>query len=72
MKPPCKNPILGYGWPSWSAIATQDRTIPPELQRRMAERAGSTTVEIENGHMLPMTSPADVAALIRQAAEALD
>lgn len=58
--------------PSWSAIATQDRTIPPELQRRMSERAGSTVVEIDNGHMLPMTSAAEVASIIRQAAQALD
>lgn len=58
--------------PSWSAIATEDLTIEPGLQRRMAERAGSTIVEIENGHMLPMTSPDEVAALIQRAAEALD
>ncbi|WP_223162912.1 alpha/beta fold hydrolase [Roseivivax sediminis] len=58
--------------PSWSAIATEDRTIAPELQRRMAERAGSTVVEIENGHMLPMTSPDEVAEVIAQAAEAVE
>ncbi|SFH45520.1 Pimeloyl-ACP methyl ester carboxylesterase [Palleronia marisminoris] len=58
--------------PSWSVIATLDRTIPPDLQRQMSERAGSTVVEIENGHMLTMTNPADVADVIRQAAEAVD
>jgi len=58
--------------PSWSIVATLDRTIAPSLQRQMAERAGSTLVEIENGHMLPMTNPDDVAYVIRQAAEALD
>jgi len=58
--------------PSWSLIATLDRTIAPSLQRQMAERAGSTLVEIENGHMLPMTNPDAVADVIRQAAEALD
>jgi pimeloyl-ACP methyl ester carboxylesterase len=67
--------ITAAAWqekPSWSAIATEDRTIPPELQRQMAERAGSTMVEINNGHMLPMTSPNEVAALIRQAAESVE
>lgn len=72
--------ILGYeaiaaAWsekPSWTAIATEDRVIAPGLQRQMAERAGSTVVEIDNGHMLPMTSPDEVAELIRQAAEALE
>lgn len=72
--------ILGYeltaaAWtekPSWSAVALQDRTIPPALQQQMSERAGSTIVEIDNGHMLPMTSPDEVAALIMQAAEAVE
>ncbi|TGN51308.1 alpha/beta hydrolase [Paracoccus liaowanqingii] len=58
--------------PSWAAIATEDRTISPELQRRMSVRAGSTVIEIENGHMLPMTSPDEVAELIAQAAEAVE
>ncbi|WP_249692255.1 alpha/beta hydrolase [Stappia sp. WLB 29] len=58
--------------PSWSAIATLDRTIAPDLQRQMSERAGSTIVDIENGHMLPMTSPDEVADLIRQAAKAVE
>ena len=58
--------------PSWSAIATLDRTIAPDLQRQMSERAGSTIVDIENGHMLPMTSPDEVADVIRQAAKAVE
>lgn len=58
--------------PSWSLIATLDRTIAPELQRRMSQRAGSTSRQIENGHMLPMTNPDEVANMIRQAAEAVE
>ncbi len=58
--------------PSWSIIATLDRTIAPDLQRRMSQRAGSTVVDVENGHMLPMTNPAEVANVIRQAAEAVE
>jgi pimeloyl-ACP methyl ester carboxylesterase len=54
---------------SWSIIATLDRTIAPDLQRQMSQRAGSTVVDIENGHMLPMTNPDEVADVIRQAAE---
>ncbi|MBX7484103.1 alpha/beta fold hydrolase [Qipengyuania qiaonensis] len=57
--------------PSWSIIATIDRTIPPDLQRRMSQRAGSTVADVENGHMLPMTSPDEVTEVIRQAAETL-
>ncbi len=58
--------------PSWSIIATLDRTIAPELQRQMSERAGSTVVDIDNGHMLPMTNPNEVADVIRQAAKAVE
>lgn len=56
--------------PSWSVIATLDRTITPDLQRYMSQRAGSTVDEVENGHMLPMTNPDEVAAVIQKAAEA--
>lgn len=58
--------------PSWSVIATLDRTIAPDLQRQMAQRAGSTVEEVENGHMLPMTNPDEVADVIRRAAEAVE
>ena len=27
--------------PSWYLVATEDRMIPPQLQRSMSERAGS-------------------------------
>lgn len=58
--------------PSWSVIATLDRTIAPDLQRQMSQRAGSTVEELENGHMLPMTNPGEVADVIRQAAQAVE
>ncbi|MDB6453268.1 alpha/beta hydrolase [Falsirhodobacter sp. 20TX0035] len=60
------------GKPSWAVIATEDRVIATGLQRRMAKRAGSTVVEIENGHMLPMTSPDEVAEVIAQAARTVE
>ncbi|BBI52961.1 alpha/beta hydrolase [Vreelandella olivaria] len=58
--------------PSWMTVATEDLLISPELQRRMAERAGSIVIEIKNGHMLPMTSPDEVAEVIAQAAKAVN
>jgi pimeloyl-ACP methyl ester carboxylesterase len=57
--------------PSWMTVATEDLLISPKLQRRMAERAGSTIIEIKNGHMLPMTNPVEVAEVIAQAAKAV-
>ena len=36
--------------PSWYLVATDDRMIPPPAQRAMAERAGSTVVEVAASH----------------------
>jgi len=33
--------------PSWYLIATEDKAIPPDAQRAMSKRAGSTVVEVK-------------------------
>jgi pimeloyl-ACP methyl ester carboxylesterase len=55
--------------PSWYLVASQDHTIPPEAERAMAERAGSTTIEIDSSHVAMMSHPDVVTDLILQAAE---
>ena len=54
--------------PSWFLVAKQDRIIPPEAERAMAKRAGSTTVTIDSSHVAMMSHPNVVIALIRSAA----
>ncbi|MFI9230462.1 alpha/beta fold hydrolase [Streptomyces rimosus] len=54
--------------PSWYLVATDDRMIPPPAQRAMAERAGARVVEVAGSHSVYVSRPAEVAALIRQAA----
>jgi pimeloyl-ACP methyl ester carboxylesterase len=54
--------------PSWYAVATNDHKINPDLERFMAKRAGSTTVEIDGSHAIYVSQPKAVAALIEQAA----
>lgn len=56
--------------PSWYLVARQDRIIPPEAERSMAERAGSTTVVINSSHVAMMSHPGAVTKLILQAAAA--
>jgi pimeloyl-ACP methyl ester carboxylesterase len=56
--------------PSWSVIATSDRSIPTETQRWMAERAGSTVVEVGSSHAVPLTHPGVVARAITTAVTA--
>ena len=54
--------------PSWAIVSTADRTVNPDLERYMAKRAGSTTVEINGSHAAFIARPADVAKVIEQAA----
>jgi pimeloyl-ACP methyl ester carboxylesterase len=53
--------------PSWYLVATEDRMIPPPAQRSMAERAGSTVVEVAGSHSIFLSQPEAVAELIEQA-----
>jgi pimeloyl-ACP methyl ester carboxylesterase len=58
--------------PSWYLVTTEDRMIPPPAQRTMAERAGSTVVEVAGSHSIYVSQPQAVAALIEQAAAAVE
>ena len=55
--------------PSWYLVATDDRMIPPDAQRAMSKRAGSTVVEIRGSHAVYVSQPQAVASLIEQAAK---
>jgi pimeloyl-ACP methyl ester carboxylesterase len=56
--------------PSWYLVTTEDRMIPPALQRKMAERARATTTEVSGSHAIYVSQSATVAELISQAAHA--
>jgi pimeloyl-ACP methyl ester carboxylesterase len=43
--------------PSWTVIGTEDRVIPPDTQRSMAERAGSTISEAPGSHVSMVSHP---------------
>jgi len=55
--------------PSWYLVATNDRMIPPDAQRAMSKRAGSTVVEVEGSHAVYVSQPQAVASLIETAAQ---
>jgi pimeloyl-ACP methyl ester carboxylesterase len=57
--------------PSWYLVATDDRMIPPEAQRAMSKRAGSTVTESKGSHAIYLSQPEAVAAIIRQAAQSV-
>jgi pimeloyl-ACP methyl ester carboxylesterase len=53
--------------PTWYLIASEDRMIPPEAQRFMADRAGATQVEAAGSHAIYVSRPEAVAALVETA-----
>jgi pimeloyl-ACP methyl ester carboxylesterase len=54
--------------PSWYLVTSEDKMIPPAAQRFMAERAGSTVVEVEGSHAVYVSRPDAVADIIEAAA----
>ncbi len=55
---------------SYAVIAKQDRMINPDLERFMAGRAKSETIELPGSHAIFLSHPKEVAALIEKAAKA--
>jgi pimeloyl-ACP methyl ester carboxylesterase len=56
--------------PCWYLLGTQDKAIPPALQRFMAERANATIVEVPASHVSFVSQPEAATQLILRAVEA--
>jgi pimeloyl-ACP methyl ester carboxylesterase len=54
--------------PSWYLLASEDHTIHPELQKKMAARIEATTLTVAASHVAMLSQPDAVAKLIVQAA----
>jgi pimeloyl-ACP methyl ester carboxylesterase len=66
-------PVTAAAWhqkKSWALVATRDHNINPDLERRMAKRAGSETIEVSASHAVYLSKPDEVAHLIERAAKA--
>jgi pimeloyl-ACP methyl ester carboxylesterase len=64
----------GVAWktkPSWYIVATEDRTVQPELERFLARRMNATTYEVKSSHVPMLSQPAFVLDVIRDAAKAV-
>jgi pimeloyl-ACP methyl ester carboxylesterase len=64
----------GIAWktkPSWYIVATEDRTIQPDLERFFAKRMNATTYEVESSHVIMLARPDFVLDVIRDAATAI-
>jgi pimeloyl-ACP methyl ester carboxylesterase len=66
--------VDGVAWrskPSWYVVATEDRTVQPELERFVAKRMGATTVELRSSHVPMLSQPRAVLDVIRNAANSV-
>jgi pimeloyl-ACP methyl ester carboxylesterase len=66
--------VDGTAWktkPSWYIVATQDRTVHPDLERFVAKRMGATTYEVDSSHVPMLSHPGFVIDVIRAAVTAV-
>ncbi|GAA2556354.1 alpha/beta hydrolase [Winogradskya consettensis] len=53
-------PSVTAAWkslPSWAVVGTEDKVIPPAVQRSMAERAGAKITEVDGSHVSMVSQP---------------
>jgi pimeloyl-ACP methyl ester carboxylesterase len=66
-------PVTVAAWkskPSYAIVATEDKSISPQLERDMYKRAGATITEIKGSHALYISKAQAVADVIEAAASA--
>jgi pimeloyl-ACP methyl ester carboxylesterase len=54
--------------PSWFVIASDDRAIPPALEKAEAETMKATSITLPSSHVAMLSHPKEVSELIEQAA----
>ncbi|MDX3914785.1 MULTISPECIES: alpha/beta hydrolase [Olivibacter] len=55
--------------PSYGIVATEDKSINPDIERNLYKRSGTKTVEVKGSHVIFMTHPEEVADVIIAASE---
>lgn len=65
---------MGAAWktkPSWYVVASEDKTINPDLEKRMAKRANAKTTILKTGHVAMLSKPNEVLDVILDAARSV-
>lgn len=55
--------------PSWYVVASEDKTINPELEKMMAKRANAKTIVLKASHVAMLSKPNEVLDVILDAAK---
>lgn len=64
-------PITKAAWkdkPSYGVVATDDKSIAPEIQRNMYKRSNTKVTEVKGSHVVFISQPAAVAKVVIEAA----
>ena len=67
-------PALVAAWrskPAWAVVASADHAINPDVQRFGYDRAGAIVTEVDSSHLLMLSHPDEVAAVIVAAVAAV-
>jgi pimeloyl-ACP methyl ester carboxylesterase len=65
-------PLTEIAWrvkPSFGIVATEDKSIRPDIERKMYERSNTKFTEIKGSHAVYISQPESVAKVIIEAAE---
>lgn len=65
-------PITHAAWrdkPAFACIATEDKSIAPEIQRAMYKRSNTKTTDVKGSHVIFMSQPQAVAKMVEEAAK---
>lgn len=65
----------GIAWktkPTWYIVATEDKTVHPQLQRDGAKKMKANTFEVATSHVPMLSKPEFVLDVIRKAAQAVE
>ena len=65
-------PAAWKSLPSWAVVGTEDRVIPPDTQRSMAERAGAIITDVAGSHVSMVSHPQVTVDAILAAVAAVD
>jgi pimeloyl-ACP methyl ester carboxylesterase len=57
--------------PSWYVVASEDHTINPELEQRLAKRANAKTTVLKSSHVAMLSKPNEVLDVIVDAAKSV-
>ena len=65
-------PITHAAWrdkPAYALVATEDKSIAPEIQRAMYKRSNTKVTDVKGSHVIFMSQPEKVADVVIQAAQ---